>query len=126
MTCGGLKGPFTGKPIRLDSDGNVPVSVESTVGTKPASWSASAVHSSPITDDGSDPFVNETPGRVYIRMTNTGPNDVFIRPGSNPDTGDTPLLVDQSIEFHGGYAGEWYGIAASGESATIAIIEFVT
>jgi hypothetical protein len=116
MGCQSLRDPVTGRAVRVNSDGTLPAQ------TRPVAWTPTA--SSSVAVDGSETsLVGSVTGRVYIRFTNNGSVDLFVRPGEHASTSDTKIAAGQSMEFQGGYAGAWTGITG-GTSVQVAIIEF--
>ena len=143
MGCEGMRDP-QGYPAKVDSSGSLQTtttvngtvdvtgssvdvgSVSSPVQTTPPVWTNTGRHNADSSVGTSGVLVSDdTPGRVYIRITNIGPNTVFIFPGGTGDVSvtDTMLPAGASMEFHGGYEGQWSAIAATG-SNTVCVIEF--
>lgn len=118
-----VRDPDTGIPLKIDENGNAGVS--GTVRTRPPAWTASEQHGGVVDDVGDSTFALEQTGRVYIRITNNGPNPVCIFPGSAATVNDTLLAVGQSMEFTGGYEGAWTGITlGSSLTSQLSVIEF--
>jgi hypothetical protein len=98
--------------------------ISGTVNTKPPVWTVGDNRGEPVTDEAT-PIAASASGRVYIRFTNNGPDNVFIYPDESVTTNDMLIEPGQSREFHGGHAGGWYGITDTGLSAVVSCIEFV-
>jgi hypothetical protein len=104
-------------------------SIADPIQTKPAAWSPVTGQRGNTVTDSPTQIIGATtsPDRVYVRFTNQGPNNAFIYPDSGVTVNDTLLAVGQSMEFHGGYTGVWYGItAAIGQTANISAIVMTT
>lgn len=142
MPCEGLRDPVQGYAVKVDSSGNMRVSVQGTVSanvggtvdvstmpaisgtveTKPVAWGVGGSRGASVTGSATK-IADSLADRVYIRISNNGASNVFIYPDNSVTTADILVAPGQSVEFHGGYDGEWYGITG-GSTVAVAVVEF--
>ena len=119
MACSGLSDSVQGYPARIAADGSLQVASQA------RAWEVSSNVGDDVGTTTAE-IADAQSGRQYIRFTNNSTTTaVYIKPHATDDvtSNDTRIGPGESLEFHGGYAGKWRAISASG-TVRISVVEF--